>query len=367
MTRFVLFAKQRSGTGFLRSLMGAHPRMRCQCELLLNVFPEGHGYFYEYWLEAIQRDKANLSYPECYAVLAGYLDKVFAPDGDKDVVGFDIKYGQEEPLPRLYSLLVERGVRVVHLVRKNVLKTHISSFLNVNNKKLGRMAHGNDKVPVVHVAMETGQALLAHLQARIEEIELYRAELASIMPTLEITYEDFLKGREGEACINPVVLKALYGFLGVDSEMFDLKTARKKTNPNDLREFVTNYDAVAATLEGTPLEYCLEDDVVPMQWGVAPELTPAMPLMTFYELHAGIRRASRLGAAGDFGGALAALEALAQRHSREWAVRFNLALAHEGAGNPSRSLGIYKALLKECPDDARVAERIGTLAAALSS
>lgn len=365
MTRFVLYAKQRSGTGFFRSLVHAHPRVSCAPELLLNEHPKGAGYFYEHWLEAVRRDEANLAYPRCYEVLAEYLDKVLAPVGERDVIGFDVKYGQEEPLPRLFPMLVQRRVRALHLIRKNVLKTHISSFLNVNQKKLGRKAHGNSKVPVVHVAMETGPALLDALRARVDEIERYRALLASWMPVLEITYEDFLKGRSGEECINPAVLDAVFSFLGVDKGEHDLVTKRKKTNPNDLRQFVTNYQEVAATLEESPLAFCLEDDSEPVRWGVDPGFDPGMPLMAYYALHTGVRRAARLAEGGDFAPAVSALQALDGEYPGRRAVRFNLALAHEGAGDAVRSLGIYKELLKERPGDAAVAERIAALAASL--
>ncbi len=261
MSRFIVISKQRSGTGFLETLLNAHPNIFCTGELLLldrgDSFPK-------IWLEAMRQDEKYLVYKHATKLFRDYFNRFFLSHGEPHV-GFDIKYDQMNTLANLHELLNEYDVRIIHLIRRNYLKTYISLLVNIEKQKQGRKAHDLKKYDPIRIRINTGEKLLGELRKRKEEIEHFSEFIPAHFPTLTLFYEDFFDKTEESQTMKPDALRSIFDFLGEANRKFDLESPIRKTNPSRIEEIVTNYDELVATLEGTEFEELLElEDVKPV-------------------------------------------------------------------------------------------------------
>lgn len=111
---------------------------------------------------------------------------------NKTAIGIDIKYEQLMLIPNQINILQQKGTKIIHLIRKNILKTFISLELNRMQEKLGRKSHGAKKIQPIKVELLTDNRLLAELDKRMKEIEYFKEFFSKNFNYLEIYYEDFL-------------------------------------------------------------------------------------------------------------------------------------------------------------------------------
>ena len=261
---FFLLATQRSGTAFLTRVLNAHPDVH----LFHDVFlPENTPYNYYRWLRGqIGREPGALLPARRAELVETFLDTLFEPANARQfrpqlrepvrLTGANVKYDAlRAECPAARAALVGRlkTTPVIHLVRRNLLRTLCSDLLNREAPALGRQTHGRGKPPPVAVTLKPGRALLEELARRERQIAHYREMLGGNPRVLELAYEDFFEPGTCEAdTIRPFVLARILGFLGLRVPRALLATDLVKTNPSDLRALIRNYEAVCETLEGTP-------------------------------------------------------------------------------------------------------------------
>jgi hypothetical protein len=255
-------------------------------------------------------------------LLNEYLDAVYTSKNVR-ALGLDIKYNQFEAVPQLMETLKRRKVKVIHLIRKNILKTYISNALNTMQKELGRKSHGTKNVPPVAIAVNP-QECLTELRKRVHTIEQYRQAFRQC-ECLEVYYEDLTAQRQSEATINSRMLDSVYEFLGLKRTVDVMTTDLRKTNPDDLRTFVVNYNELAAHLHGTLFRYCLlENTPAPAVHMQMPRLRSGLGLLDYYRQHIDTHAAEKCMRAGHFEQARMLLLNLLQRFPGDPDIRRNL-------------------------------------------
>lgn len=243
MHKFVLAGTQRAGTSLVNSTLNSHSRIRCYGEVFLYAKGKGRNMpgSYRRFVESRGWRGWLQHYLNRPASMRRCLDELYALDGF-DAVGFKLMLSQALRDPAIVDYLVDLDVKVVFLVRWNVLKTHLS---RVSAKKRG-LYISKEKVNVEKVRIDT-KHLLRHLQAIAGEQLLWR-RIFSKLRSIEVFYEDVVKDK-------PAQLARIEQFLGVGHE--ELATPVVKINPDDMRQYVENYDEVASCLRGTEFEQYL--------------------------------------------------------------------------------------------------------------
>lgn len=156
-----------------------------------------------------------------------------------EVVGFKVFYNHltEEEWRKLMAY---RDLKVIHLTRRNRLKTVISLEIAFKTGHWTKSSHSGgprDKRLILDPAL-----LLKRLE-QIEQGEAATRARFSDRPVLEVVYEELVQSpREGFAAVGK--------YLGVDDIDPD-KIKLKKQNPESVQQLITNYDEVETSLRNT--------------------------------------------------------------------------------------------------------------------
>ena len=166
-------------------------------------------------------------------------------DSGIKVKGFKIFY--YHPLdceaPQLWETLAETDeLRIIHLKRKNILRTLLSRKIagieEVWGVKYECTQKPNRKVPVILTAKELEEGV-----KETQEWEAAGDALFSKHPMIQICYEDLVSNRE-------TVFRSLTDFLGVDYVV--PSTDFQQQNPENLDTLLQNLDELRDALPGKP-------------------------------------------------------------------------------------------------------------------
>ena len=248
MKKFVVLSTQRSGSTFLGTCLGSHPDIQSYGEIFqyfrverpddLNPPIRYQVSYQKYIEESFLRKLADRFWQK--GLIHRYLDQTYSKFEDKEAVGFKLMYSQAAKRPDIVDWLKKNNVKVVHLIRKNHLKTVVSLELA---KKRGIYA-STQPLETTKIFLDP-DSLQAQLNNRKELIEAHRS-LFKENPYLEIEYEAFVKSRQMET-------SRLLAFLEV-KESQKLTSELAKSNSNSLRDLIENYEEVAHQLRGSRFE-----------------------------------------------------------------------------------------------------------------
>lgn len=166
----------------------------------------------------------------------GHLDFLFDKP-ETTAVGLKVMYNHLR-LPGLNSALSHRHVKLIHVVRENPLKVHVSYLTAKKRQQFAATA----PVEVMRVDCPI-DGLLARLGESQRQIERHRVWCTEA-GGLELNYEAMRLDRAGE-------YRRLLAFLDVD-EAVTMDAGTVKLNSDNLSEVISNFEQVAAALEGTP-------------------------------------------------------------------------------------------------------------------
>lgn len=262
MTLCIMIAKQRTGTGALGSVLDQHPSISYLGEVFHHdATDKAPNYFY-FLRDLVKQDPGMIlpgSNARRFELYSEYLE---ARKGRLRTV-VDIKYsslhhfnahwlGILEP-PSLFKILRGKNIPVIHLVRRNHLKTFISGRLAELNNEWH--AKSEDQISVRSLEVDT-QACLRFIKTEVSENVRLRRILENHPRLLDLEYaEMFAEGGK----LRDEAAAALADFLEV--EPFRKKRpAHIKQTSNDLTSVIENYDAVAKALGPTPHAWMLERD-----------------------------------------------------------------------------------------------------------
>jgi len=235
-TKFIILGRSRTGSNFLRGLLRDHPQIVSSGEILRS--------------EA-DIDWDSNQYPLNEKVLSLYrsdpvrfLDEIVFKKFPKSIkaVGFKLFYyhAQTAPFQKIWDVLKEdTTVHILHIKRKNILKTHLSraqanqsgSWVNITGKK------------------EAHQPIELDPQACLKDFEQTRQwendfdRFFKDHPMKEITYETLSKNY-------PDIIQEIQGFLGLNSMPVTPQTYKQSSLP--LSASIKNFDTLQAYFSNTP-------------------------------------------------------------------------------------------------------------------
>lgn len=227
--------------------LSAHPAIGAYGELLLAdgtgypSWPPGAGDrpFFETYL----RDRGlSPSRVARHLHLFEFLDYLYAPRDDRRATGFKLMYRSAAPYPELLAYFRRRPVRVLHLVRNNLLDVALSqAALALRTKS---HAWSSDEREEIRVPVDT-ENLLHTLRSFERDRAIARVVLrAARIRVHEIRYEDLL--------LSDRSLHDALAFLDVPNPAaYALPARMLKLAPTSHRRGIANYEAVDLCLRGT--------------------------------------------------------------------------------------------------------------------
>jgi len=250
-TRFVILATQRTGSTWLTDMLDSHPAVASYEELFLPA--EDHRktwgrsdreFFHEYYDRHVAGRRWPLSVP---FFSLRYLEELYAPRPGIEAIGLKLMYSQVKRYPWLLAYMVLRRVRVLHLVRTNLLDVVVSQ----ETARARRQYHAYTSAAVDHSAVDlrTDQ-LVSQLQSLQRSVDAIRLLLRLLpAPSLEISYEDLSSGDDA--------LDDAFEFLGVAPQSVTSRFAKLNRGPK--QTLIANYSDVERALRETPFERFLAE------------------------------------------------------------------------------------------------------------
>ncbi len=236
-TRFVTVSTQRSDSTWLTDLLNSHPDIASYTELLLikgRGVPDWGRYrdmvYWQTWRSELH-GTGRLFRP---TGLFRYLDAALSRHPDKRAVGLKLMYSQIARFPETVLYLRRCEVRVIHLVRRNVLDVVLSGLAKSSRK----VAHAQDNVAVERVRLRIEPGWLMRQLARRRREQRGFAWLLDLLgvPCLELVYEDIVDDLSW--------LNDCLSFLGCPAA--PLGSRLTKQNPDSHADLIENIGDVAA-------------------------------------------------------------------------------------------------------------------------
>jgi LPS sulfotransferase NodH len=211
-----------------------------------------------YLLDGLASSKAIRTYHEIFAShnreIGQDFDKIFSTLFRKErrgvrLVGFKLFYNHLT-LEEWDRLVAHKDFRIIHLTRRNRLRTLISLDIAFKTGQwtrsaLKRSAKPDDRM----ISMDPAQ-LISRIE-RIRDDEELARKMFMDHQMLEVVYED-MTTRPLET------FDRIGAFLGVD----DIDPSRihiRRQNPERLERLITNYEEVRQVLKGTQFEEYLDE------------------------------------------------------------------------------------------------------------
>jgi hypothetical protein len=171
-----------------------------------------------------------------------YLDYFYERRGDLRSIGFKLMYDRLLRYPEILLYLRAHSVRVLHLIRANVLDL----FLSREALPRRSAAHAWSPAELEPVRVPVDAARLASALARLRRDQaIARRVLAALrLPVYEFSYE--------AALADDAILSEALTFVGIHhAEGIDLSATMLKLAPLSHREGIANFEEVEQALAGT--------------------------------------------------------------------------------------------------------------------
>jgi sulfotransferase family protein len=238
MTKFVIFTLPRTGSTLLSKSLNKHPEIFCEDEIFHFSFRQ---YFSPYQFRFLKipflPKKINyvINYPATYLRLTSFLDKYFVnrPNEKYKARGFKLMYYQTYYMPGLIDYLIKNNIKVILLLRENVLRNALSymraratgvyHYLDDNEQLLA----GLSKLDVNTEVLKQKMRMITRQNKKLESI-------IRDMDYIKIRYEDFT---EWDKTMNRIA-----DFLNVSH--YKISAGAKKLNPDALQDMISNYNEV---------------------------------------------------------------------------------------------------------------------------
>jgi LPS sulfotransferase NodH len=168
------------------------------------------------------------------------LSTVLQPESKStQMVGFKVFYNHltEEEWKKL---LARRDLKVIHLTRRNRLRTVISLEIALKTGEWTKSGHSNGS-KAKHIHLDP-----LKLTKRLEQIEEGEATTRARLrdrQILEVVYEDMVRS-PGETFVS---VGSFLGVEGIDPGRIRLK----RQNPESLRQLIVNYEEIESVLKNT--------------------------------------------------------------------------------------------------------------------
>lgn len=171
---------------------------------------------------------------------------------EAEYVGMLVKYEHTDRIMGKDFILdpVFEDVRIIHLVRRNLLRMVASHHLAIARGVHVRHEPIQHEINSVELPVE---GVLKQLRRKQSLVETFRERLRGRPLSCEVAYEDIMHGVN----VSNRLVSLLCRFFEVEDE-FARTPKTVKLGPDRLKDMISNYDAVASVLSGTEFERMLE-------------------------------------------------------------------------------------------------------------
>ncbi len=239
-TPFIVLGRSRVGSNFLRGLLNAHSQITAFGEIFRDVTDtdwDHMGYFQSpQTVIALQNEPAAFLQKKLFNRFPRYIK----------AVGFKIFYYHAPNTGVWEYLQTDTRIHVIHLKRRNILKTHLSRKKAAATDLWVKTSQQQERQ--TKFTLDYDECLRDFVRTRTWEKEFdvfFRSH-----PMLEIFYEDLAANRAGE-------MRRVEQFLNVDFE--EVQPSTRKQSKAKLSATIINYDALKAQFAGSEWESFFED------------------------------------------------------------------------------------------------------------
>jgi LPS sulfotransferase NodH len=157
--------------------------------------------------------------------------------------GFKVNYSQIKKYSATISWVKQNDVKIIHLLRKNLLKRLVShKIANARN-----LCHSTEAVEPIKIYIDP-TVLKEDFRRRKKRFTRYRKRFIDVfnIPYLEVAYESLVTDYDKQ-------IHQVLKFLDVDIRV-SLTSKLVKVNPDSLEDIIENYSEVKQTLMNTEFE-----------------------------------------------------------------------------------------------------------------
>lgn len=238
MTKFCIFTTPRTGSTLLVKSLDAHPEIICAGELFFFKGDIFHNeYKFPFWNISFLPAKINyvINYPKIWLTLNSFMKKFFsAEDKSLKAKGFKLMQFQTYYTPGILDYLKKNNIKVIVLIRKNVLRNTLSDL----RARHSGVYHNENGVKVA----AKFSVDLEELGRKMQQIEGFNRQLEKQTEGMNrkiVYYEDF---ENWDAAMDDILK-----YLEVKSTQ--VTAASKKLNPENLSDMIENYTAFSEWLQ----------------------------------------------------------------------------------------------------------------------
>lgn len=237
MTKFIVFTTPRTGSTLLVKSLDTHPDIFCAGEIFLLSGTQFHGECsFKFWKFPLPKKAIYLlNFPNMWMNLKSFLNRFFTPKKGEKARGFKLMHFQTAYLPGIIDYLKKNDVKVILLLRENLLKNTLSDLRARHTGVYHNSGASTEKLPKFKVDVET-------LGKKMAEIDTFNKQLEHVtadMNRLKVTYEEF---DNWDATMQKVL-----NFINVSGK--SIAPVSKKLNPDKLEDMIENYDEMKAWLQ----------------------------------------------------------------------------------------------------------------------
>lgn len=249
--KFILLTTQRSGSTWVMDVLGRQQNIRSIEEVFLSREDTAFtvvGSRCERWMHYLQQ------YPRAQSCflrpwyLFKYLNSVvYEPSSERNsAVGFKLMYNQLYRNQAILLYAIRHRIRVIHLIRRNVL----SQALSVVNHQDNEINHSYEEIELPATHYNPDQVL-----AIMESIEQQRRFASRVLKfsgleTKTVYYEDLCEGSDA--------FHDLLSYIGSKYQENAHISPFKRINDKSHRAHIRNYDEIASLLQSQGLDFYLQ-------------------------------------------------------------------------------------------------------------
>lgn len=278
----ILLAVQRSGTNFLRGVLGSHPGLVCFPEIFQDAKPgeiPGAGYhfgippFWDFFRDRLRADPLVGLPGNRAGVAREYFEKLTGAAAEHGCsILVDVKYnslhhmdhlwrGPTAP-PEMLKYFAAQEFPIIHQVRTDPVRVAVSLL---HARETSQYVARGDQSVRNEVISPDPREFHNLLRLQIRNRKTVKGWLRRCPKVLEVHYENLLDPGDPSG-LRPETFGEIQEFLGLERREH-LSPITKRTTARPLREVLGNFDEIQKRLAGTEFECYLDDSAGPQQPG----------------------------------------------------------------------------------------------------
>lgn len=229
--KLVILGRQRTGSSLLMRLLHAHPKIDMQSEVFRLLQGKSSR---TVWKNTFSKKLPWIKY-------AGFKLFYNHPDDSTDREVWDI-------------LDAETDVKIIHIKRKNILRTYISKLVAEKTGAWNSSQEKDEKKSLDKKVFVDIDHCLRELRT-LKELETeYGPQKYSHHAYIELFYEDLVDNTGAE-------LDRLFSFLELDTHSIEKRKLNlKRQNPEKMKNLVINYEEFEQSISSSEFATLLDED-----------------------------------------------------------------------------------------------------------